>query len=210
VSCRARRWHRRARRHWPERLPDFQLRAFERFRVVLLPPKQPFGIANSLSAQLHAHQASGPSQDLRPHARIELEVAPCRRSTTTCRPSPESFATSEAYYSTLFHELGHSTGHVSRLARKEITDAILFGSHAYSREELVAEMCASFLSAQAGIERTTIENSAAYIAHWLKRLRDDRKLVVEAAGQAQKAADLILGKQVHVNAETGSVAEQAA
>jgi antirestriction protein ArdC len=68
-----------------------------------------------------------------------------------------------------------------------------FGSNPYAKEELVAEMGAAFLCGQAGIVERTIDNSAAYVASWLSRLKDDSKLVVQAAAQAQKAADFILG-----------------
>jgi antirestriction protein ArdC len=107
-------------------------------------------------------------------------------------PSPERFTGAEQFYATLFHELGHSTGHGNRLARKGITDAALFGSHTYSKEELVAEMTSAFLSGVCGLENT-IESSAAYIKGWLRVLRDDPKMVVQAAAAAQKAADLIRG-----------------
>jgi antirestriction protein ArdC len=63
----------------------------------------------------------------------------------------------------LFHELGHATGHANRLARKSILEPSYFGSHEYSKEELVAEMSASFLSGNVGIENITLENSAAYM-----------------------------------------------
>jgi antirestriction protein ArdC len=108
-------------------------------------------------------------------------------------PKPESFASPEAYYSTLLHELSHSTGHRSRLAREGVIDPKRFGSHAYSREELVAEMSAAFLAGRCGIETRTLDNSASYLASWLRVLRGDSRLVVIAAGQAQKAADWILG-----------------
>lgn len=108
-------------------------------------------------------------------------------------PEPGSFHSDETYYGVLFHELGHSTGHESRLARSGVTDTNMFGSHEYSQEELVAEMTSAFLSADCGIGRPLIENSAAYIASWLRALKDDRRLFVYAAGQAQKAADHILG-----------------
>ena len=68
-----------------------------------------------------------------------------------------------------------------------------FGSDPYAKEELVAEMGAAFLCGQAGIVERTMDNSAAYIASWLERLKKDSKLVVQAAAQAQKAADYILG-----------------
>jgi antirestriction protein ArdC len=112
-------------------------------------------------------------------------------------PSSEQFRSGEDYYSVLFHELTHSTGHEIRLARKGVsgTDGqwSAFGSNPYAKEELVAEMGAAFLCGQAGIVERTLDNSAAYIASWLARLKDDPKLVVQAAAQAQKAADFILG-----------------
>jgi antirestriction protein ArdC len=107
-------------------------------------------------------------------------------------PEATAFESSEAYYSTLFHELTHATGHVSRLNRKEVTDPVHFGSDPYSREELVAEMGAAFLSGHCEIANTTLDQSANYIQHWLDRLKEDRKLVVHAAAQAQKASDFIL------------------
>ncbi len=110
-------------------------------------------------------------------------------------PVPESFECAEAYYSTLFHELTHATGHPSRLARPGIEHVAPFGSPDYSREELVAEMGAAFLCGHCSIEAGTIENSAAYIGGWLRKLRDDRRLVVVAAAQGQKAADYILDRR---------------
>jgi antirestriction protein ArdC len=109
-------------------------------------------------------------------------------------PRPNLFHVPEEYYSTLFHELTHSTGHESRLNRKSITEINSFGSHEYSKEELVEEIGAAYLSAQCGIVESTIQNSAAYISGWLKRLRNDNKFVVQAAAQAQKASDYILGR----------------
>jgi len=110
-------------------------------------------------------------------------------------PERNSFCSPEEYYSTLFHELTHSTGHDKRLKRPGVTDICPFGTTNYSREELVAEMGAAFLCGFAGIENKTIDNSAAYIASWLKRLKDDSKLVITAAQQAQKACDSILGSR---------------
>ncbi len=98
------------------------------------------------------------------------------------------------YYSTLFHELTHSTGHASRLAR--ITDIAAFGSEAYSKEELVAELGASFLVNHAGLETPeSFRNNAAYINGWLSALKKDKRLIVSAAGAAEKAAQMILGKE---------------
>lgn len=110
-------------------------------------------------------------------------------------PHLSIFVTPEEYYSTLFHEYVHATGHEKRLARKSILEPSYFGSHEYSKEELVAEMGAAFLCGHAGIENSTIENSAAYIKGWLKALKNDKTLLVHAAGQAQKAADYILNRK---------------
>lgn len=107
-------------------------------------------------------------------------------------PDRGLFSSQGEYFSTLFHELTHATGHKSRLGRFDGNEKHLFGSESYSREELVAEFGASFLCGTAGIDQT-MENSAAYIAHWSKRLREDKKLLVSAASQAQKSADFILG-----------------
>jgi antirestriction protein ArdC len=108
-------------------------------------------------------------------------------------PERTCFDIGEEYYSTLFHELTHSTGHPARLNRSSLTDFERFGDHNYSREELVAEMGAAFLAGYCGIENRTIHNSAAYLANWLKALKNDSRIVLVAASQAQKAADLILG-----------------
>jgi len=108
-------------------------------------------------------------------------------------PDKGAFPQSGDYYSVLFHELTHWTGHQSRLKREGIEQVAAFGSPTYSKEELVAEMGAAFLSAMAGIE-SNFENSVAYLQGWLSALRGDSKLLIQAAGQAQKAADFILGK----------------
>lgn len=105
-------------------------------------------------------------------------------------PSAGSFDTAAGYYSTLFHELGHATGAEHRLARKLVTAK---GLEDYSREELIAEMTSAFLCAHCGIDNSTIGQQAAYLAGWLKALQDDPKMVIHAAAQAQKAANLILG-----------------
>jgi len=110
-------------------------------------------------------------------------------------PVPESFDFAEEYYSTAFHELSHATGHASRVGRKGILEPSYFGSHEYSKEELVAEMGSAFLCGHAGIEQSTIVNSAAYIRGWLKALKNDKMLLVHAAAQAQKASDYILNKK---------------
>lgn len=102
-------------------------------------------------------------------------------------PRRETFTSPATYYAALFHELVHSTGHVSRLARDGIIAYVKFGSKAYAREELIAEMGASMLCSDAGIDNQTITNSAAYIANWLAALKDDKTLVIIAAAQASRA-----------------------
>jgi antirestriction protein ArdC len=108
-------------------------------------------------------------------------------------PQRNSFDSAGEYYATLFHELSHSTGHQSRLDRPTLTEVVPFGSETYSKEELVAEFGAAYLCAHAGIE-ATINNSAAYINGWLRKLQSDPKLAILAASQGQKAADYILGQ----------------
>lgn len=108
-------------------------------------------------------------------------------------PPMSQFPKAEEFYSTLFHEMAHSTGHPSRLNRDGIKGIASFGSEDYSKEELVAEFASSMLCGVAGISNHTIENSASYIKSWLGQLKKDKTLLVKAAGQAQKAADYILG-----------------
>jgi antirestriction protein ArdC len=107
-------------------------------------------------------------------------------------PEMSRFEVPEEYYCTLFHEMAHSTGHVSRLKRF-VGPALnaSFGSKLYSFEELIAELGASFLCGVCGIEQKTLENSAAYIDSWIKVLKEDNKIIVKAAAKAQKAADYI-------------------
>lgn len=119
-----------------------------------------------------------------------------RPSTDVVRmPEPERFTSPEEYYATLFHELAHSTGHSSRLDRGLDTKPTAFGSAQYGREELIAEVAAAFLCAEAGIHPAVIANSAAYLQGWLKCLKQDKKLILSAAGAGQKAADWIMDRK---------------
>lgn len=118
-------------------------------------------------------------------------------------PDPEKFFSDEGYYCSLFHELVHSTGSEKRLKRIE---PALFGTDPYAKEELVAEIGASFLAGIAGFETAGGEQSAAYLANWLEKLKNDRKLVVGAAAQAQKACDLI--RDTHFEEEAKPEAQQ--
>nr|WP_256718834.1 zincin-like metallopeptidase domain-containing protein [Paenibacillus odorifer] len=99
----------------------------------------------------------------------------------------------EEYYCTLFHELVHSTGHTKRLNRSGITELAAFGDENYSKEELIAAIGAAMMCGVCGIDNTTIENSAAYINGWLRALKDDQRMIVLAAGKAQRAADYMQG-----------------
>lgn len=108
-------------------------------------------------------------------------------------PVVESFTSEAGYLSTYFHEITHSTGHLSRLAREGITETHYFGDETYSKEELIAEMGASFLCAKTGTSsESSVTNSKAYIQGWIKALKDDPKLLMQAASKAQKAVDFIM------------------
>lgn len=117
------------------------------------------------------------------------------------RPSTDSvhmtarnaFKSETGFYGTLFHELGHATGHPSRLNRPGITEKANFGSDTYSREELVAELTSANLCAHTGIAAPLIENQASYLQSWLNVLQEDTKALIWAAGKAARAADYILG-----------------
>jgi antirestriction protein ArdC len=107
-------------------------------------------------------------------------------------PSREVFSSEDAFFSTIYHELVHATGHATRLNRPTLTESQGFGSDPYCKEELIAEIGAAFLCGHAGITESTITNSAAYVQGWLGKLQNDKSLFVSAAAQAQHAADFIL------------------
>ena len=107
-------------------------------------------------------------------------------------PMLSQFDKANEYYATVFHELTHSTKHPKRLDRSN-TGVSAFGSEDYSKEELVAEIGSCNLMNIIGIETEgTFNNSASYIDSWLHALKNDRKLIVSASSQAQKATDYIL------------------
>ena len=110
-------------------------------------------------------------------------------------PSRESFKNQEDFFGVLFHEAVHSVGHSSRLNRKAITEKINFGSEAYSREELVAELGAAFLCSESGIVNKTINRSSAYLQSWLKALKSDSRMIVHAGQAAEKAVRYILNRK---------------
>ncbi|MAH47524.1 hypothetical protein CMI37_17015 [Candidatus Pacearchaeota archaeon] len=106
-------------------------------------------------------------------------------------PSRADHVSAAEYWSTYFHEITHSTGAKNRLDRAEGMKG-MFGNHDYSKEELIAEMGACFFMADLGVEKH-IENSAAYIQSWLKKLKGERKFLMQAAQQAEKSCDYVRG-----------------
>lgn len=111
-------------------------------------------------------------------------------------PCKEQYQNVEEFYSTLFHEMVHSTGHKSRLDREDVKDCMYFGSENYSKEELTAELGSAFLVNLLGIEtKKSFRNSSAYIQGWLGRLRGDKKFIVSASSKAEKAVKYILNEQ---------------
>ena len=158
------------------------------------------------------YKAELPKEDARPDIFAETIINNylCREGVTLIhkegdrafyRPSTDSitvpnmcqFSATSEYYSTLFHEMTHSTGHKSRLDRLDRVAA--FGSEDYSKEELIAEIGAAALVNHTGLETPdSFRNNAAYIQNWLQVLKDDKRFIVSAAGKAEKAINLILGK----------------
>lgn len=116
-------------------------------------------------------------------------------------PRIEQFHSDEEYYKTAFHELAHSTGHSSRLNRKELVESDGFGKELYSKEELTAELSSAFLCAICGIRQQALINSAAYIQGWLTRLKNDKRFILKAASQAQAATDYILNNHPEISIE---------
>lgn len=106
-------------------------------------------------------------------------------------PEKGQFTSVNEFYSTVFHEMVHSTGHACRLNRDTMGKSS-FGSSNYSKEELVAEIGSAMLMNIVGIEtKSTLKNSAAYIQSWITHLKEDVKLIVAASGKAEKAVKYI-------------------
>jgi antirestriction protein ArdC len=108
-------------------------------------------------------------------------------------PVPEAFRDAESYAATKAHELVHWTKHETRLARDFGRQK--FGDEGYAREELVAELGAAFLCVALQITPEAREDHSAYIGHWLKVLKDDRRAIFSAAAHAQRAVDYLHGLQ---------------
>lgn len=111
-------------------------------------------------------------------------------------PCKDQYNAIEEFYSTLFHEMVHSTGHKARLNRLSTGIDAHFGSENYSKEELVAEIGSASILNMLGIETPkTFQNSSAYIQNWLQVLRNDCKFIVSAGSKAEKAVNYILGTE---------------
>lgn len=110
-----------------------------------------------------------------------------------CLPPRESFATVDAYYSTLLHEVGHSTGHPTRLNREFGGQ---FGSEGYAREELRAELASTFLCGELGIATTgSDEQHAAYVKSWVSALKNDYNEIFKAAADAEKICNYLYERE---------------
>ncbi|MBD3612051.1 MAG: DUF1738 domain-containing protein [Hydrogenovibrio crunogenus] len=106
-------------------------------------------------------------------------------------PEKGKFHNEIAYYGTLLHEIGHWSGHQSRLAREGVVDFDKFGSSKYAFEELIAELTATFKAAEMGLERKVRKDHINYVATWIKVLKKDPKAIFNAAGEAMKAVKLL-------------------
>jgi antirestriction protein ArdC len=117
-------------------------------------------------------------------------------------PPFEAFRDKESYYATALHELCHWSGAKHRLDRS--FDAKRFGDQGYAREELVAELGAAFLCADLGITPEVRDDHAAYLGHWLKVLKEDKRAIFSAAAHAQRAADYLCGLQPNHKEESAA------
>ncbi len=154
-------------------------------------PESPSVTGNSITLAERI-VAGMPQPPVVKHGFAQAFYAP--REDTVCLPNRERFEGGEHYFSALYHELVHSTGHESRLKRATLSPQAGFGSDPYCKEELIAEIGAAFLCGQAEIIDRTIDNSAAYLGGWLEKFKHDKALIVQAAAQAQKAVDFILDR----------------
>jgi antirestriction protein ArdC len=125
---------------------------------------------------------------------IEIGLNPCYipKDDKIKIPSKNDFIGIEEYYSTIYHELSHSTGHEKRLKREGIINATTFKTDLYSKEEVIAELSTAFLCSNAGIENNTLNNSTAYIQGWIQNLKEDKTFLFKVIKDAQKSADYII------------------
>lgn len=126
-------------------------------------------------------------------------------------PPKATFKSESSYYSTLLHELTHSTLHEKRLGRgKEYREKYSTHKEQYAREELVAELGSAFLCAEVGCVNETLENHASYLNSWLKVLKADKKAIFKACSDAQKATDFIMKNWAGISNEADEQNEEVA
>jgi antirestriction protein ArdC len=123
-------------------------------------------------------------------------------------PCIDFFRDSESYYATLAHEVMHWTRHPSRLDRE--FGRKRFGDEGYAMEELVAELGSAFLSADLELTPEVREDHAAYLASWIKVLKDDKRAIFTAASHAQRGADFLHGLQKSASGEAATAQADAA
>ena len=111
-------------------------------------------------------------------------------------PELSQYSNIAEFYSSAFHEIIHSTGAANRLNRLSADTSQVSYHESYSKEELVAEIGSAFLCNHCGVESSgSFRNSVSYIGGWMKALRNDKRLIVSAAGKAEKAANYVLGRE---------------
>ncbi len=185
-----------------EEKPSFYLKGYKVFNALQIEgiefPAVPSVAAESPSDRIARAEEIVKAMPQPPSIREgRHERAFYRKSTDSVEvPERGSFPILEDFYLTLFHELVHSTGHATRLNRKSLVENDGFGGKVYSEEELIAEMGAAFLGTEADIVRDEHEQSASYLKGWLDVLKDKdhKRWIVQAAGQATKAADFIMDR----------------
>ncbi len=107
-------------------------------------------------------------------------------------PRRHDYPNEELYYATLFRCLIHSTGHESRLNRKEVMNATVSDHKYHATEFLIGEIGASHLASLAGIRYGLRGDMTSYCRDWITRLQKDPRLIIYASNQAQRAVDYIL------------------
>lgn len=118
-------------------------------------------------------------------------------------PTKSQFSDRSEYYSTLYHELAHSSGHQTRLNRFCVDSIWHESKEDYSKEELVAEITAATILATIGINtEKSFCNNVAYIQSWISALRNDKSLIISAASKAEKAVAYILNQEPDCSIES--------
>ena len=165
------------------------------------------GIESKLTADEKERTASIPDKDkfasnYMSAEGITYEQSHSNKAYYTCEadsihlPLTEQFTSAGEYYSTLFHEMTHSTGNKARLNRLDLAQ-YHSSKEVRSREELTAEIGAASLMSECGLENAgTLKNSSAYIQSWIRVLKDDCNMIMQASSRAQKAIDYIISKTV--------------